>query len=367
MLLRPALGFASIALVACSLANDLDELRGNGDAGSSIPDASTGASGSAGAGGSPAVGGSPGAAGSAGGAGKGSAGNAGSPPTGPHYGYVVNQIEIPTTNEQVRQLGLDLDGDGVVDNRLGTMMAALGGQGLDLQRLNNAALARGDLLLLLELQTPSFSDASGAALWTRLGHQPLPAPCIDPEDFTSCGQHLTGGASFQIAADSPDDAFVLGKLTGGTFAGGPGKLMLRLLLASGAPITVNLVSARASIGALSESSLEKVILAGALTQTEIDTNVIPALQTRYAQLVAQDCVPASGPPECGCDAGSMGETVIGLFDTSPKDCTITYQEIRNNTLIQNLLSPDITIDGQPLVSVGVGASAVEARFPGVSR
>jgi hypothetical protein len=41
---------------------------------------------------------------------------------------------------------------------------------------------------------------------------------------------------------------------------------------------------------------------------------------------------------------------------------ITLDEIRNNSLIQSLLAPDVTLEGQPALSLGFGVTAVKAAF-----
>jgi hypothetical protein len=48
-------------------------------------------------------------------------------PTGAHYHYVVNHIELPTTPAALA--GVDLDGDGIVDNNVGSGFAALANAG----------------------------------------------------------------------------------------------------------------------------------------------------------------------------------------------------------------------------------------------
>ena len=53
--------------------------------------------------------------------------------------------------------------------------------------------------------------------------------------------------------------------------------------------------------------------------------------------------------------------MISLFDTN-HDCAVSVTEIQNNSLIQALFAPDVTIDGQMALSVGFGVTAVGATF-----
>jgi hypothetical protein len=104
-----------------------------------------------------------------------------------------------------------------------------------------------------------------------------------------------------------------------------------------------------------------MILAGAVTKEDIDMKVIPAIQAQLVPIITQDC-PSGTPPDCGCMADSTGKTILGLFDTTPKDCMVTVDEIKNNSLIVSLLAPDVTIDGKMALSLGVKATAVKATY-----
>lgn len=69
----------------------------------------------------------------------------------------------------------------------------------------------------------------------------------------------------------------------------------------------------------------------------------------------------SSPPGCGCTANSTGKTDISLFDMN-HDCAISVDEVRNNSLIMSLLTPDVTLESQQCLSIGVRAHAVPAGF-----
>jgi len=289
------------------------------------------------------------------------------PPSGPHYGFVANDVTVPANNSQAREIGLDLNGDKTVDNQLGMVLGTLAGQGFKVQDTLDESVQSGDIILLLDFQTPDFASTTGAGLQIKLGSNPTPAPCTNPDDITTCGKHLAGTGSFDIATGSPDDAGVEGKIAGGVFSGGPGNITLQISLAAAAPIELSLIGARAKITGISDTGLDQVILAGALTQVDLDTKVIPAIQEQLPPLIERDCHDLATPPNCGCDSGSTGKTIIGLFDTIPTDgdCMVTVEEIKTNSLIQSLLAPDVTIDGQDALSLGISVGAVKATFPGI--
>jgi hypothetical protein len=284
-------------------------------------------------------------------------------PEGPHYQYVVSGANVPTSNPQATEFGLDLNGDKVVDNQLGSVLAALVTQGFNVQAAIDLAIKQGDIILLMDLQTKSFSSSGGAGLQVKLGDKAtaMPAPCSSSTD-TVCGHHLDGTGSFAVAAGSPDNAAVAGKIVGGTFNGGPGDISLKIALGSPQGVQLDLIGARAKATGMSETGIDSVILAGALTQEDLNTKVIPAIHDQLVPIVMAQCTMLTLPPGCGCTAGSTGATILNLFDNAPKDCNVTVEEIQNNTLLKSLLAPDVTIEGRMALSLGIKVKGVKATI-----
>ena len=103
------------------------------------------------------------------------------------------------------------------------------------------------------------------------------------------------------------------------------------------------------------------IIAGAVSQNDIDTTLIPAWTTGIQEEVAAACTDPTSPPNCGCQPSSPGERWIKTLDTSG-NCAIEFEEVKNSSLISVLLAPDVTINGSSGLSVGVGFTAVPASF-----
>lgn len=286
-----------------------------------------------------------------------------SPPSGPTYDFVVSQVTVPRNNSEARDIGLDLNDDDSIDNQLGMVLGTLAGQGFDVQGTLDEAVDDGSIVLLLGLQTPSFASTTGAGLDIRLGDPDtiMPAPC-NAATPPVCGLHLAGTGSFQVDPSSPPNAGVDGKIAGGVFSGGPGTISLQIALGGSEPIALDLIGARAKASGLREDGLDEVILAGALTQTDLDTKVIPAIHAQLGPIITEDCTGTAPPDPCGCMANSTGKTIIGLFDTDPKDCSVSIDEIKTNSLIMSLLSPDVEIDGQDALSLGLSVTGVKATI-----
>jgi hypothetical protein len=314
-------------------------------------------------------------------------------PAGMPHTYVVDQVLLPTKSGEGAKYGLDIDGDGQVDNALGNILTALssaaGSGSLNLQGSIDDTVLQGKIILLANLKATALDMATGAALEIFVADSTMvtPQPCTNPSMPTTatCGNHLKGTGTFKVAADSPMDAQIVGKIVGGQFTGGPGTVTLEITLSAtaGTPIQLNLVGARAKIPSISDmtlgSSAAPAIIAGGVTQDDLNNKVIPAVQTTVQNQIVRDCYdtstppkPLGAPPGCGCKSGSTGATVISLFDKSPADCQVTLDEIKNNSLIQTLLMPDVDLlgaDGKPgkdgkndSLSVGVGVTAIKATW-----
>jgi hypothetical protein len=277
----------------------------------------------------------------------------------PSRTFVVDHLTVPTTPGEATLYGMDLDGDGAVDNKLGTVISTLKGLGIDATVAVSRAIDRGDTILLAKVRTTSFLDAPIATLETFAGTDPSIPPCSSTSD-TVCRKHLEGGASF-TQMPAPVGSPLTGRFDSGMFTGASGKLVVRIALLGADPIDVVLLGSRARLTMSSDSKLGEATLAGAVSAADIQSNVMPAVHANMSAAVADDCTTTT-PPGCGCATNSDGKTAIALFDKTPADCSISLDEIVNSPLVQNLLEPDVMVDGQMALSLGVRASAVSAAF-----
>lgn len=284
-------------------------------------------------------------------------------PEGTHYQYVSSEAFVPTNNNQAREYGLDLNGDKTPDNQLGMVLGTLATMNIDVQGSITDAVLEGSIILLIDFQTKDFTNTTAAGLKVLLGDNPMPQPCTDPDNPTpaTCGKHLDGNGMFSIDANSPPSAAVAGKIINGTFNGGPGNLSLQISLGEGDPVQLDLIGARAKASGITETGISTVILAGALTENDLNTKVIPAIQGQIGPLIDRDCMNPA-PPNCNCTSGSTGATVLNLFDAD-KNCAVSVDEIKNNSLIQSLLAPDVEVNGTPALSLGIKVVAKKATFP----
>lgn len=358
-------GAALLALFGCINCGDDDGAtqQSPGDAGES----------SGGDGAEPSNGGAPGDAGSGGtmpggsggtgpspSAGAGGAGGAAEPivPEGEHYGFVFDTISLPTNNTLARELAFDVNGDDILDNQLGMVFGTLASMGLEqgTQRLVDT----GDVILLADLQTTSFSQASAVGFNTFFGTNPVPEPCVDDDD---CGHHLDGSGTFDLTDDDLDGETCTGRIQGGVFRGSGGALPVRIGF-TGQPLDLTLTEARVELTDVSEDGFVSGRIGGLITVARIDSQLIPGIRSAVQSTIAADCTGASPAPECGCVASSSGATNLTLFDMDD-DCSVSIEEVKENSLVASLFAPDVDLDGDETpdgLSFGFGVTGKRATF-----
>lgn len=290
-------------------------------------------------------------------------------PTGTDHTYVAATLNLPENAAEAMMLGLDIDNkanDGV-DNQLGMVLGSIGALApdLDLQMAVDEQIAQGDIILLANVKAKDLTNASGVGFYVYLGDNPSPAACMDANDMV-CGRHLTGTAMFSIAASSPTDAAIAGRIVNGKFTGGPGTVNLQIALAGGVPIDLPLQRAKAELTAVSATGWTSGKIGGAISQDDINNNVVPAIGNTVRTSFDETCMTmAEGgtAPNCGCMQGGTGETLRGLFDKTPNDCNITDTEVQ--MVVSGFLTPDIDLNGDgtnDALSLGIGVTAVGAVF-----
>ncbi len=268
--------------------------------------------------------------------------------------YIVSQQTFPLSTTEAIAMGLDLDGDDVTDNQFGSVLSTFAAQGFAPQMAANLALGRGDILLLAQLTADSFTD--GPATFTLFtGANPTPMPC-ESSQGVSCGRHLDGNGTFEIAPTSAHDTPLAGTLVAGSMVSGAGRLRLEASFGE-TPFTVNLIGARVRIATPSKTGISSGVIAGAIVESEVDNQLIPGLAASLDAVLQRDC--PGVPPSCGCVDGTSGKSLETTFDTN-HDCNITATDLRSNSVIDGLLRLDVDIGGTMALSFGISFVAVKA-------
>ncbi len=276
--------------------------------------------------------------------------------TGTTTHYVTSSLKVGSTATEASSYAFDLDNDPQhkKDNELGNLLAGLKQAGIvDVDTALDGALKRGDFIILHSLKG-DLTTASSATWQVYLGDAQA-----NP-DLTS------GNGSFKTSASGPKDAKLPGSVTGGLFSGGPAKVQLQLALVQGqTPISVTLVGARLE-AQVSASGCMSGRLGGGITQTELNTVVIPSIADQLNKRVQAD---TGCPSNC---TDPTDKSILDFLDKMPTDGMITTQEILSNPLVSGALKPDVDLldasgnlgtDGvKESASIAVGFSCVKATF-----
>jgi hypothetical protein len=224
---------------------------------------------------------------------------------------VIRALRLPATSSEARALGCDLDVSGAVDNQLGNILAVLSSQGLAIQQNVDSAISTGNLLELVDLRTnTTLLNSSDAIIDIIPGCSP--APVFDPS--------LVFGSMGQLFPDGPADR-LSGNISNGLGTFGPGTVTLEVPLLGGNSPTLEtfaLVGARITEVRISIAGLMQGKICGALQQTDIDR------------------------------LRSFAAVALGIPPDSP--------------ILSSILRPDIMIDGQSVLSMGIGFTAVSVSF-----
>jgi len=301
--------------------------------------------------------------------------------SGAVYEYVSNAIRLPASGET---LGCDLDGDGGVDNALGslaTQLASIGiGATFDPQGAIDAALAAGDPVWLLRLE--GVGDFAGDGT--------VEATALLGADADADPSNNYGGAG-TFSATSADPPFPA-SLCGGALSAGPGTARLALPLVSGTLTTIPMTAV--SITASADSAgLGAGVFCGAVTAETRETVLFPAVVEGVNLLVAayatveppvpctsdgttvgngtsatctalaasSICTASDGVDEGYCVDGSQGIVQFLLGTDLDGNGVLARDEL--DTLLQILFQPDIDLDqsGDPdALSFGMAFTAVRA-------
>lgn len=299
-------------------------------------------------------------------------------PKGDHHTYVVSHAFVPTTTDQAQSYGLDLGTktsskklDGSVDNGLGLFLSLVQGilmqnggtPQIDIQASVNKAVDQGTVNLLIDFQTEDFTTSDAAGFSVKLGASSSPPACTDATD-TACRHQLDGNATFTLAANSPTDALVAGKIVSGSFVGGPGDVSVSISF-GGTPVTLDLLHARVRASGISDTGITSAIIGGMIVQKQLLQQIAPVVLPLAQDYLATNCTaPNPTPPTCGCTT-MAGKTLITLVGADG-DCAVTADGIANSAELSALVGVDVcstdSCSTADAVSLGIKVDAVKATI-----
>ncbi len=293
--------------------------------------------------------------------------------TGSDNDFIVDELFLPTTSQEAGANGVDIDGDGDIDNKLGQIIQLLVQNGLDgdLNESINDEIAEGSLLLASRVKESGNSDGIVAV-------QIFQAEIFDSTPV------FDGNDSVAIPAGGVD-LYLCGEWDGGPdLETSPAQVTLAFPLPEIGQLEVTLSAAQIrtvtdpdsdfyGISSATSAGMTDVMIGGGLSEDEIygqgglieflagfiDDMVQEGGSTAdtIADLFDGNCVVL--PDVAGCENVVAGE---GECDDTADPATITVTELKCNALLNSALAPDVDSDGDgedDLLSLGLRiASAV---------
>ena len=277
----------------------------------------------------------------------------------PQHGYVTTSLRLPTTSDEARAFSRDMDRDGTPDNALGTVFAAMlqaSSGSLDFNDDSSAAITNGQMLMTHSLRAASLRRTKDAS-WQVWYAEPTAEPPV-----------LDGG-TFTLPLSQPRSKRLPATIKRHKVRTAAGNVPVQLDLGGG-PFTLELTQAKIRATCYA-SGCRHGKVSGALTASDIDQVLVPALQSAFQAVVIRDC--PNGTESCASD--SEGQTLLEIFDggdSGDGNGSISEDEVRENSLLTTLLAPDLDLrkaNGKPgkdgvmdAISFGVGFESVKATL-----
>jgi len=288
--------------------------------------------------------------------------------------YVADKITLP---QSATQFAFDVNGDGKLDNRFGTIIQTFVQQGFDLQGAMNAALAAGQMILLVDEITTDATFTAASCATSEVGRAKHQASAV-----------LDGGGSFVIDPTA-GGSVLLGSIAASVLQADIGHpatvpLSVRMVLPFGTPQVlvdggtvplpeVPVTPVHITFKYNPTTGLTEGQLNGFITDSDIQTKLLPSIAVNLSASVAANPTSATS------------KQMLQLFDTggdgncaTANDGIISTCELATNAIIKNIFLPDVQMFShgdaasvyEPSVtnmqkdslSIGLGFTAVPATY-----
>jgi hypothetical protein len=303
--------------------------------------------------------------------------------------YVVDSLSVPMTRTDY---SIDLNGDGKVDNQLGNIIGALSAQSLNTQDGVDKALAAGSVIVLMTQTSadPTYVQDNASGVQVAIGNA-IKAPAMP--DFSGMGMFTVDqalGGSVQFAGRINNSNFSSNSPVTTTH---PVSVTLQLPLVAGSdPVQLKVIGGHIQFRYAGAGKLMSGQIHGAIRTEDVQNNIIPNVTQLLNQRVMMDPTTSTnkqilqifdngGEPDPSCAAGTCknptgcGTGCDGMCAMA-KDGKIDVCEVSTNSIIKNVLNPDVQMfsaDGttyQPnaanthkdSLSLGIAFTAVGATY-----
>jgi hypothetical protein len=272
---------------------------------------------------------------------------------GVSYDYVISEVYIPgsLTEAQANGIGMDLDDNGSIDNKLAALMKLLLDESdeFEINSIIADQIRDGGVILLNRLKIDDFT-----------GDGEIMGTFVEGEMVGSATENLySGDGHFTMDATSEYKTSLCGRIYGAGVMELSGSVVLNLPLTLGTVITLTVEHAQVK-GQVTDAGWTDVILAGGVQLDEVIDKILPSFVDNVNDEISSN------------RAGS--QFIIDTFDnncsTEIEGCAnnvecvsdeiITETELKCNSIVNTVLTPDVTIEGEDFISFGVRIQGVKA-------
>jgi len=266
------------------------------------------------------------------------------------YEYVISDIYVPQSLAE--GVGVDYDGNGSIDNKLSSLMSLLLGQSTEFQINDNLdeGIAGGSLIVLGRIMAENFSGDPDLSVSLFQG----------TFTGTTTADIQAGTGTFTWDNTSPNVGTLCGRVYGvGMLQAGPGDVTLSLPVNEN--MTLSLVLHHAKMeGIASAEGWTDMVIAGAALPEDLKNTIIPNYVDNVNAEILADPVGSQFILDTFDDACSTEIAGCAGNSDCAADGVITEAELQCNSIINTILTPDVTIDGVQYVSFGIRVQAVHA-------
>ncbi|MFH2005069.1 MAG: hypothetical protein ABI333_00650 [bacterium] len=274
--------------------------------------------------------------------------------SGDDYDFLASQIFLPDDQQTSTEIGMDLDGDGLVDNKLGVVIATLAetSPDYDVNAEIAAAMAAGEILIVLRQRVDQFGDDDAVVLQVLKGVIHDASPIFDGND------------ELELDPSASTNEYLCGSLTGDELRAGPDAIHMPFPLPGMGALTFHLQQVQV-LGETTETGWTSVLLGGGVPAAEIDTVLYPALLGWMNKIIQEDPNGSLAQGVTDLLDGTCDSSIPGCENTVPGegecDATadppvITETEIRCSQIMLQALAPDVDLDNDgtnDAISVGM--------------
>lgn len=253
---------------------------------------------------------------------------------------IVSTIALPSSTLLSQTYAFDIDGDGKVDNGLGSVLGLLGtiGVTVSLDATINAQISSGTLLILGEFLGSSIVTDPNLLVQLHAG----------ADTDSNPQNNLTGSGVLTVATGSPKNSILKGQVATGALTAGPADIPMLLPFSLGAALVANVKKAQMK-GTLSSAGVANGVMGGAIPQTEVVNTLLPAVASQINHMYNDPLMDAS-----------VKATIKLIFDVNG-DGVVSTAEVMGNALVTTFLAPDVDTDKngtKDALSFGLGFTAV---------